>query len=175
MIFICGCKWEDIHQQCLLKVSITNCNSHAFSLFWPSRSQSLMICRTKQTGLRPHLYLWHGDWKNSSDRFWRAKRKNWPAVWSWVVCWASLMTDELPKDNLLTNNSAAMQMLHNWGQTNILPAVRDYFGILSLICCEYYSLEVRFTDCQSVCLYILFVLRYGFVEQAKKIKICTDF
>lgn len=79
---------------------ITKCRNHAFSLFWLSSSQSRMICWTKQTALKPCLYLWHGAWRNLSDRFWRAMRKNWPAHWSWVVCWASLMIDELAKQGL---------------------------------------------------------------------------
>lgn len=65
-----------------------------FELFWLSRSQSLMICQTQQAGLKPCLYRSHGDWRNWSDRFWRAKKKSWPADWSSVVCWALLMTDE---------------------------------------------------------------------------------
>ena len=76
-----------------------------------------MIWRTEQTGLELGLCLWRGDWRSWSDRFWRVKRKNWPAGWSWVVCWASWMTEELMEENLFNKRLWKLKTKQTFNQT----------------------------------------------------------
>lgn len=118
-----------------------------FELFWLFRSQSLAITRKQWAGLKPSLYLWRGDWRNWSNRFWQAKKKSWPANWSWVVCWASLMTDEAEEGNTLD------KWLCNRKVTDCL-SFKVYFDLfiglieLTLQWLPHFSPdEVRFTVC----------------------------